>query len=182
MNWTSRRQMSLDRLLLAPLLSFNLHLIAPTLYYPETVTGILFNRLVKADRGRRKRLMARATSLVEHGFAVRDMIRCAQCGSPMQFSGAEFRCPRNRDAGAEDCPTTPRDGDALLRAVMSCLIDRLMNDGVTRELVEAADREISRAFHGQAGDASETGGYAGTTRRSRQGSRWFRRLPDTMRT
>ena len=107
--------------------------------------------------------MARATSLVEHGFAVRDMIRCAQCGSPMQFSGAEFSCPRNGDAGTEVCPTAPRDGGALLRAIMSCLIDRLMNDGVTRELVEAADREISRAFHGQAGDTRETGGHAGKT-------------------
>ena len=106
--------------------------------------------------------MARATSLVEHGFAVRDMIRCAQCGSPMQFSGAEFNCPRNGDTGTEVCPTAPRDGDALLRAVMNCLIGRLVNDDVTRELVEAADQEISRAFHGQTGDTSEPAGLAVT--------------------
>ena len=106
--------------------------------------------------------MARATSLVEHGFAVRDMIRCAQCGSPMQFSGAEFSCPRNGDAGTEICPTAPQDGGALLRAIMNCLIGRLVNDDVTWELVEAADQEISWALHGQTGDTSEPAGHAGT--------------------
>ena len=105
--------------------------------------------------------MARATSLVQHGHAVRDMIRCAQCGSPMRFNGSEFTCSRYGDAGAEDCRTPPQDGDALLRAVVNCLIGRLMNDSVTRELVEAADQEIARGFQRQTGDTSETGGLAG---------------------
>ena len=105
--------------------------------------------------------MARATSLVQHGHAVSDMVRCAQCGSPMRFNGAEFNCTRYGDAGAEDCPTPPQDGDALLTAVMNCLIGRLMNDSVTRELVEAADQEFARVFQRQTGDTGETGGLAG---------------------
>ena len=105
--------------------------------------------------------MARATSLVQHGHAVRDMARCAQCGSPMRFSRTEFNCPRYGEAGAEDCPTPPQDGDVLLRAVVNCLIGRLMNDSVTRELVEAADQEITRVFHEQTGDSSDTRGLAG---------------------
>ena len=100
--------------------------------------------------------MVRATSLVEHGYAVSDMIRCAHCRSPMRFSGGEFNCPRNGDAGAEDCPTPPQDGDALLRAVMNCLIGRLMNDSATRELVEAADQEFARVFHGPTGDTGRS--------------------------
>ena len=105
--------------------------------------------------------MAGATSLVELGFAARDLVRCALCGSPVRYSGGQFSCPRNGGSDGEACPTLPQAGDILLRGVMNCLIGRLMNDSVTRELVAAVEREIALVFPGPTGGAGETGGLAG---------------------
>ena len=45
--------------------------------------------------------MVSATNLVGHGYAVKDLVHCAQCGSPMLSDGSEFRCPLSEQASQE---------------------------------------------------------------------------------
>ena len=99
--------------------------------------------------------MVNVTNLVEYGYAVQDLVHCAQCGSPMGFDGNEFTCPRNGDVGLDGCPTPPWDGATLLRTVVDCLIGRLMNDDITREVVEAADQAITADYQGVAAVAGQ---------------------------
>ena len=90
--------------------------------------------------------MVRITDLAEHSQAVKDLIHCAQCGNPMELNGNEFICPRNLEGGLEECQTKPTDSENLLGKVMTCLIDRLMTDGVTQALVEETQRELGKEF------------------------------------
>ena len=90
--------------------------------------------------------MVRITDLAEHSQAVKDLIHCAQCGNPMELNGNEFTCPRNREDGPEGCQTRPTDSEKLLGKVMTCLIDRLMTDGITQGLVDVALGEITDEF------------------------------------
>ena len=92
--------------------------------------------------------MVSVTNLVEHGYAVKDLVHCAQCGSPMLFDGSEFSCPLSADASQEGCLTPSWHGDQLLRAVVGCLVGRLMNDEVTQEVVEAADQTMTQDYQG----------------------------------
>ena len=90
--------------------------------------------------------MVRTTNLVEHGHAVKDLIHCAQCGNPMELNGNTFSCPSNREGEPERCQTQPTDTETLLGKVMTCLIGRLMTDGVTQGLVDMTYRKITGDF------------------------------------
>ena len=88
--------------------------------------------------------MVRTADLEEYGNAVKDLVHCAQCGTPMELSGNQFRCPRSRNSGAADCQSVPTGTEVLLDRVMTCLIDRLMTEGVTQAVVGAAYGEINQ--------------------------------------
>ena len=86
--------------------------------------------------------MVRITGLVDHGYAVQDLVHCAECDNPMHFNGNEFICPGNESAVTGGCQTPATDADTLLRNVMGCLIGRLMTPRVTQALVDSLDQEI----------------------------------------
>ncbi len=88
--------------------------------------------------------MVRTADLEEYGNAVKDLVHCAQCGTPMELSGNIFRCPRSRNSGTAECQSVPTGTDVLLDRVMTCLIDRLMTKGVTQAVVNVAYGEINQ--------------------------------------
>ena len=93
--------------------------------------------------------MVRQTDLAEHRQAVRDLVYCAQCHSPMLLTGQEFVCPQNDAGSARVCTTTATDADAVIRAVVTKFIGRLMNDKVTESLVEDAQRGLHDTYRAQ---------------------------------
>ena len=51
--------------------------------------------------------MVRTTDLVEHRYAIRDMVHCSNCRSPLDLIGEYFSCPKAQSDGADRCPIPP---------------------------------------------------------------------------
>ena len=85
--------------------------------------------------------MVRTTDLVGHRYAIRDIVHCSNCRSPLDLSGEHFACPNAQSAGAGRCPNPPVNADTLLRAVVGQLVTRIINPTTTRELIKG-DMEV----------------------------------------
>ena len=101
--------------------------------------------------------MVRTTDLVGHRHALRELIHCSQCHSPLTLIGEQFVCPQSEAATTGSCETPATDADTLLRAVMKQFIVRLLNEENSNTLIADAQREVAREARETAQDQNRSG-------------------------
>ena len=94
--------------------------------------------------------MLEPTGTRDHVRALNGIARCAQCGTPLLKIGTNYCCPNSPYSLSDTCATRPINAQELLQLVVGQLINRVINEQTTAQLVRAIQNEYgekSRRAH-----------------------------------
>ena len=85
--------------------------------------------------------MLEPTGTRDHARALNGIARCSQCGTPLLKIGTNYCCPNFPYSLTNTCNTQPINAEKLLHLVVRQLINQVINEQTTAQLVDAIQNE-----------------------------------------
>ena len=85
--------------------------------------------------------MLEPTGTRDHARALYGIARCSQCGTPLLKIGTNYCCPNFPYSLTNTCDTQHINAEKLLHLVVGQLINRVINEQTTTQLVDAIQSE-----------------------------------------
>ena len=89
--------------------------------------------------------MFETATLPEHQTPPKELVHCANCGTPMTAVGVNYVCLANAESGPDRCPTTPVNAESLVAQVVTRILKRVINDSTVELLTGDIQQMASEA-------------------------------------